>query len=524
MPIQFSSRFEYLGQSIAHPSFDKKNQEIKIGKKKNRFRVLTAMSDPKFNIAGKIINSWNLADQLYRLLSKWLGYTIELRTEKNQIVLLNINSIVSRLHVDRQKITQAVKGKKTEEFLMQISSEERIKKVFTKINDVQINQKYDHLMPFFSIEEDQLVYKDSGIATGFTSQELKEGIREAYELGWKPKEDQKKSFKFWKNEKGLPTYLVKKLGGGTYGKAYLFFDLNHGVTGVLKDARRKGNDDVIRDAKPAVENEYTLLTQIHQDKIAWGIQSAPSEFRTIRVLSKSGQIKERYGFLGLRYDCDYDGYLKQKINEPFQSRLIEFHQLLSGLKRLDELNLLHGDIKPENILCKKTPTFWIIHIADMGGACFIHKAHTLRYLIAGEDRAYTTEYHSENDYQKSLALARRGNKAQLIENEKKRDGFSMGIALYKALTGKYPFPLDNKRRPILTDKEGRSTYQPMNRPDVPIEFEELIQSMLTKDSMQRISAAEAFASFETFVAKEYPAIYAQIQNEMLSYEAVKIDI
>lgn len=508
----FESMFTNAGEVATYPSYDKDLKPIGVGKKTTRFSI-KSHPDERFLVAGKMINYWNPFDQIFRLLSNLLGYTVEIKTSKGEAILLNINSLASRLHVDKKEIKDAAASGVFEQFLYDIAKPERIEQISKQV----IQKIYSDVMELFDVINNQLVYKNDGVQTGLTPKDLLDGIEEAFASKRKSVDQQKKSFKFWRNEKGQPTYLVKKLGGGSYSKVYVIFDFVNGTAGAFKDALRKGK--VLARSRIDVINEYTLLNLIHEKGRAWGIQAKPQKCGPVTVQTKKGPespIKERFGYIGLKYDGDYFDDIVGTDKNPknpklvsAEDRLLEFHQLLSGLKRLTDLNILHGDIKPENIFIKQTGSIKYVHIADLGGACHVDKDGPLVNLIAGGGkRAASPNYLMYSDLEECLALAKDGNRKGVIEVEKKRDVFSMGTVFHTALTGSLPYDTDKYGFPIST------TYTPIDRPDVPTELKSLIQSMTATNINDRPSAAAAFATLEEIIKKSYPAVYNKIQNEM----------
>lgn len=524
---------------------------------KNRFVVFTVGEDSKLHGVVKIINDTNTDYFQYHYNNLLYGYNIEVKNIKGEKIIVDINSLIPALGLDISQVekikTEMEKGN-LEEFVQEMSKGNRMealsKEIHNLLKDVDegvipaalseakptaqveeteikeavvvksteemsVEEMYAHVMQLFDVVDDELVYKDTGQKTGLKAYDLKNGIEEAYGSLGKSRAVGKKRFKFWHTPAGKRGYLVKKLGEGTYGKAYLFIDLNEPLAGVFKDARRKGNPSVVENARRDVQNEYDLLTEIHQGGMAWGIQARPRICKAINVQTQNDParpLKERYGYIGQRYDGDYlEDILLFGFRQPLEIRLIEFHQLLAGLKRLAEANILHGDIKLENIFCKLVGQFPFVHIADIGGACRTNKTGSLFSLIAGgEERTASPKYICYEDREKSYRLARAGDRQALINNEKKRDVFSMGVTLHAALSGFFPFDFAPDGMPEVLV----SPKYPLKSEEVPKELIKIIEKMIKLHTFERYTAAEAFEAYDRFVKNKYPELYARIQQEI----------
>lgn len=351
------------------------------------------------------------------------------------------------------------------------------------------------------------------------------------------------------------TYAGSKIGKGGLGKVYTFNNLIGVLLEdlVVKVAREKFKNfpinhraNLAQRAIIDVENEFKQLIKIHQEGNIWGIQARPLQLVEVYI---KGKLK--LGYLGIKYAGDYF----EEFTKPasFQERLMDFQQLASGLHYLAQHDILHGDLKPENIFVKNTPDGnRLVCIADLGGArdaSIPTLASSIRSL-SGSEASFTSDYAPLNEIinsgtlvdlintvQKeiqdlenpeipypvsSLGLTREeiiAKKKLLIENtkqelivlEKARDVFALGTIFYATLTSYMPF---------LSDKAGHpqvKNYQEIKRTDVPQDIKDLIRQMLDPDPLQRPLAAGVLNRLNHYMKAQQPDIYSKLKRMQQGY-------
>ncbi len=260
-----------------------------------------------------------------------------------------------------------------------------------------------------------------------------------------------------------------------------------------------------------LEREYKILREIHDEKktALTGIQDAPTRFVFLRSAVS--------GYKGKRYETDYGKHLKLTpiITEEmkFENRLFEFQQLLAGLANLHQKGVLHGDIKPDNILVRSDPSyegFKVVHLSDFG------KARTEKEIKGGTillDHPFFA-YATFHDYERAKTLKAEGKVEAFILQEKKRDVFALGCSFYEAVQGKLPYAGVSDRGNTTADPEmGWRDIRPGHHfkpfeSSVPVELQNLIGRMLEPDPEKRISAAEASKALNAFVEAQHPKLHA----------------
>jgi len=158
-----------------------------------------------------------------------------------------------------------------------------------------------------------------------------------------------------------------KLGSGSFSNVYGAKCLENRTMRALKIARSHPE---------YLDTEASNLNLLHQEGLAWGIQKPPHSVITISGASP------RKGSLMPLYDSNYRKFLKQlfagelfmpsgKLTFLGEDRLIDVHQAVCALARLDSCNMLHGDIKTENFLVstlEENPQLRLVHLSDFGGS------------------------------------------------------------------------------------------------------------------------------------------------------------
>jgi len=287
--------------------------------------------------------------------------------------------------------------------------------------------------------------------------------------------------------------IGKRLGQGGFSTAFESLDLKTGAEEVYKHARADlGNRNSL--AVEGISNEVNILSEIHADGPVYGIQAQPSR---VVVLTKMGG-EEEVGYLGKKYDGDYLG----KSFEDEKMAYRAFHQILSGLKFLHcEKNIVHGDIKPENILVKNDGT---THLADMGGVKRLDHPDTNPFDIG----TFTASKVSSNDIRKLQDLEQRirvDPKAVSLAKKlrKQMDVFAMGCTIYSGLVAQ----LNKQKIPQKVDSPYPSTENhPFSKTDEPfvdivssdsthVALNDLIKSMTNPHALKRPTIDQALETF-----------------------------
>ncbi len=473
----------------ADPSLTKKGEIIARGKRMKRVEF---GDNAKFHVAAKVINQSSLIDRIIGYFGKKFRYYVEI--EKGQSTLLNVNSIAKRLHLKKKDIYKAADDGTLATLL--VAQSKRISPILAQYEQL-VNQ--GNLSPEGSDLTPRVLIKAITVALT-TKLDVAEHLI-------KVKVKKKFGFGSFKNRRFLVKkqgdgdqsllYIAKKLGAGGFGKAFITRDLKIGKIQVFKQAKAKAQG-----AKADIENEFKLLKEIHAKGKVWGIQAEPS--------LQLEMTSYKSGYLGKKYDSDYATDIKKYKSYASEQKLSDLHQLLFGLKYLADHDILHGDLKPENVFVKTgRKGIKRVHIADLGGACQVDAKlpNIENSFLLG--RGFTSWYAPKGDMNAANRFIIGRNKQSLIEVEKKRDVFAMGFLLYEALTGgKLPFKFDSSGYPIL------STYNEIKDNSIPEEIIGLIKKMLMPDYKARPTAAEAFKRLDDYIAKKHPELHERLEKEI----------
>ncbi len=396
---------------------------------------------------------------------------------------------------------------------------------------------YERLLDQFAVQKDgSLVRKKDNLKTGLTPQTLKKVVKAAFSVApfqaTAIEQPDRRLYNIWydKNSEELEIgYVNNLIGVGGFGKVFTYVNLTRGTTEVIEEAFKYAKKQKGLEAKRDIQNEYQVLSDLGRK---WGIQIGPRRIGLISKTSKKGR-PQKYGYLSTGL---YDNtYVKEVKTAPtLENYLFGFHQLLFGLDCLGKQDILHGDIKPENILMMQTAEgHQLVHLADFGGARNARKITTLRKLAGGAgSSAITPGYAPLEDIELAQRFVKQNQREQLIELEKKRDVFALGAVLYLGLTGKKPFQTDKRRIPGQLKSHGfpiLSTYQEIDAAiadtaerqalieQTPQVIKDLIKNMLDPDYTKRPSHAQALHTLETALQSQYPDLFQKIQDCLSNY-------
>ena len=250
--------------------------------------------------------------------------------------------------------------------------------------------------------------------------------------------------------------IIKNIGKGNYASVYLAQDLE----------TRK-------------EFAVKIIHKEEMQKKSRGIDAVISEIEIMRKLNHPGlvalhRIYENDEFVYLILDFAEGGDLfhriqkKEKLSEAIAANLIT--NLLEGLRYLHSLNIVHRDIKPQNILLLSNEVDFDLKICDFGLAC-----------LEGNDQA--------------LRCGSPGYMAPEILNKRsyntKVDIFSAGIILYIILSGRAPFYGTNSNEILVKNKECRLQFHGRCWGQVSQEGIDFLLKLTDPDPNSRFSAEQA---------------------------------
>jgi serine/threonine protein kinase len=146
------------------------------------------------------------------------------------------------------------------------------------------------------------------------------------------------------------------------------------------------------------------------------------------------------------------------------------NQVLSALSYLNSRGIIHGDIKPENILCRPYPFIHMIKIIDFGFSVVYNKPHS----YVGQLNSGTVYYLPPE------VLMQNGEYTTAI------DIWSFGIVLYCALYKYFPYFEPNSEDTMNSILHEKVVYP--KEVTVSSDAKKIIKLILMKDSQKRPNA------------------------------------
>ncbi len=252
----------------------------------------------------------------------------------------------------------------------------------------------------------------------------------------------------------VPGYTItEKIGEGGMASIFLADRDEDGQKVVLKVLSLSNKEDAVLLRR--FMREYKLIGQLNHVNIAQIYERAfASNFAYIAMEYFS------HGDLGTR--------LKQGVNAKLAINYL--HQITAGLGAAHACGIVHRDMKPANILFRSEN---VLAITDFGIAKAVESDNMKKQLTMSGTLMGTLHYISPEQIQ--------GGEADL-----RSDLYSLGIIMYKMLTGRVPFggelPSD------ILDAHLSAPIPLLPKPFEPLQ--PLLDGLLAKDPDERFQSAE----------------------------------
>ncbi|XP_073350763.1 myosin light chain kinase, smooth muscle [Pagrus major] len=250
--------------------------------------------------------------------------------------------------------------------------------------------------------------------------------------------------------------MQEKLGMGKFG---LVYKLTHKETGrVCAGKFYKGRRAKEREA---ARKEIELMNYLHHPKLVQCIAAYDHKPEMVMVMEfiAGGELFERI------VDDNFEH------TEPASVRYMQ--QILEGIGYMHQQNIIHLDLKPENIVCVDT-TGTSVKIIDFGLASRLDGNTPLK-VMHGTPEFVAPEVISYEP----VCLA--------------TDMWSIGVICYILLSGESPFQGNSDTETLALVTAAQWEFDEESFDEITDEAKNFISSLLSKDSRRRMSCEEALA-------------------------------
>nr|XP_015804148.2 myosin light chain kinase, smooth muscle isoform X2 [Nothobranchius furzeri] len=248
----------------------------------------------------------------------------------------------------------------------------------------------------------------------------------------------------------------EKLGTGKFG---LVFKLTHKETGhVCAGKYYKGRRAKEREA---ARQEIEMMNDLHHPKLVQCLAAYDHKPEMVMVMEyiAGGELFERI------VDDNFEH------TEPASERYMK--QILEGIAYMHEKNIVHLDLKPENIVCVD-PNGTSIKIIDFGLARKLDDLTPLRVMHGTPEFVAPEVINYE-----PVCLA--------------TDMWSIGVICYILLSGESPFQGNSDTETLALVTAAQWEFDEESFEDITEEAKDFISCLLNKDPRRRKSCEEALA-------------------------------
>jgi serine/threonine protein kinase len=269
-----------------------------------------------------------------------------------------------------------------------------------------------------------------------------------------------------------------KIEGVTYNVTEL---IGKGGFGQIYKAEVQNSDRVV--ALKVMQNSPAIKQEIE------------TEIRFLRATKKISldphPVIEYYGceitddmiFISMELaQCDlltfwFEGMNDRAAEEKFAFGLIIIMYTLRALTFLERINIIHGDIKPQNLVMVQHEKTLAIKLIDFGT---VEKMHTLRSLVTVDASKAHTQFFASPEFLKR-------DSKNLISRRlhKKSDAWAAGVMFYLLFLAKLPWEDAQDYENFVNDPRAKDVVIPGEGG-----YKLIIELLLKKDPEERASAKE----------------------------------
>ncbi|KAM7273870.1 hypothetical protein ACFE04_028534 [Oxalis oulophora] len=251
----------------------------------------------------------------------------------------------------------------------------------------------------------------------------------------------------------------RKISRGSYGKVALYRNINDGTPYAIKAICKS------RLRKIRVSHSETALTNVHREISIMKRLDHPNIVSLIEVINDptSDHLYMVLEYVEGNGICNVS-QITERMTEKTARRY--FNDIVAGVIYLHTHNIVHGDIKPENLLLTRHGR---LKIGDFSVSHMFEDENDELSIFHGTPAFTAPECCLDSVYKGKAA-----------------DTWAVGVTLYYMVVGDYPFLAGN-----LPETFDKIVNSPLSLPkDLNPDLGDLLHSLLNKDPMQRISLAD----------------------------------
>ncbi|PIN11678.1 Serine/threonine protein kinase [Handroanthus impetiginosus] len=252
--------------------------------------------------------------------------------------------------------------------------------------------------------------------------------------------------------------VVKQIGIGSFSTVWQARHRVHGTEVAIKEISTARLDARLHER---LKSEIIFLKRI----------SHPNIIRLHDMIEESGKI-----YIVLEY-CkggDLSMYLRQRQGKIPEATAKHFmQQLAEGLKVLRDNNLIHRDLKPQNLLLSTNGDNSILKIADFGLARYLQPTG-LAETLCGSPLYMAPEVMQQKKY------------------DAKADLWSVGVILFQLVTGKTPFTGRSQFELLQNILKSTELQFPPEAKELSPQYMDLCKKLLRPPAVERLTFDEFF--------------------------------
>lgn len=305
----------------------------------------------------------------------------------------------------------------------------------------------------------------------------------------------------------MPNKIPDEFYNSLIGTKISHFKINRligcGAMGIVFEAYDEDLDRIVafKILKKDLMDKKTLVKRFKIEALNIAKLSHPNIVNVFTV----GEDKD-YTYIVMEYVSGKN--FVELINDPnlqWYDYLYLIKIIAMTLKEAHDNNVIHRDIKPANIILNEKK---IIKIVDFGLSKYINKDRNKNLNITRINEIVGSP----------LYLA-----PELWESNRNltpfADVYSLGVVLYECLTKIYPYDGDGMKD--IYNNIHTMKYTPVSilNPTVPIEIDILINNMLEKDYLKRITMEKVVDSIDRIMIKYNKLNHNLYNNINYDYEA-----